>query len=135
MSDVGADVDCPVCEGDLRVVEERSTTERAWAWFNYGPPVWRRRFECDRCDFSGTDRSFSSLYVSPSSRGIVRRWRDFQFSRRFMPVPRFYATLIGVGAVVGLVLELTLGWPWWIPTVAAPLGGWIWAASSALSGS
>ncbi len=126
---------CPVCGSELQVVEERSLPERAWAWFNHGPPVWRQRFECDGCEFSGTDRSFSSLYVSPSSRGIVGRWRDFQFSRRFMPVPRFYAILIVASAVVGVVLQLTAGWPWWLPTAAVPLGGWIWAASSALSGS
>lgn len=126
---------CPVCGSELGVVEERSAGERAWAWFNHGPPVWRRRYECDRCDFSGTDGSFSSLYVSPSSTGVVRRWRDFQFSRRFMPVPRFYAILIAVGAAVGVVLQVIVGWPWWMPTVAVPVGGWIWAASSAVSGS
>lgn len=123
---------CPVCESELRVVEERSFSERAWAWFNDGPSVWRRRFACDRCAFSGTDRSFSNLYVSTSSRTIVRRWRDFQFSRRFMPVPRFYASLAAVGAALGVALQLTVGWPWWVTTVAVPIGGWIWAASSVL---
>lgn len=126
-------MNCPACGSEIRVVEQRSFSERAWAWFNDGPPVWRQRYACDECDFSGTDRSFSTLYTSPSSRGIVRRWRDFQFSRRFMPVPRFYAILATVGAAVGVALQLTVDWPWWVTAVAVPLGGWIWAASSVLS--
>lgn len=121
---------CPECGNDLQVVEERSFVQRAWAWFNHGPPVWRREFECRACGFTGTDRSITSLSRSGAIARIVHRWRRFQFSRRVMPVPRFYVILGVAGAVVGAALNLTVGWSWWWTGLAMPLGGWLWAASS-----
>lgn len=132
----GGDVlgSCPVCDGDLAMVERRTLAARAWVWFNDGPPVWRVRFQCAQCDFSGTDRAFSNLYRSAASWGMLQRWRQFQFSRRFFPVPRFYAILTLTGAVTGMGLQLTFGWPWWWSAMLLPIAGWLWAASSASAG-
>lgn len=121
---------CPECGNDLQVVRERSLVQDAWAWFNNGPPVWRREFECSACGFTGTDRSVASLSRSGVIAGMVHRWRRLQFSRRVMPVPRFYVILGVAGAVVGVAMNLTVGWPWWWTGLAMPLGGWLWAASS-----
>ncbi len=90
-----------------------------------------RAVQCAHCDFSGTDRSFSNLYTS--SPGVLERWRQFQFSRRFFPVPRFYAVLATIGAATGMGLQLTLGWRWWWPAIMFPTAGWLWAASSAFA--
>lgn len=107
---------------------------RAWAWFHEGPPVWRYRFECDRCDYSGTDRSFSSLYRASGQPALGRRWREFQFSRSFFPVPRFYVLLFVAGSALGMGVQAATGWPWWWFAVALPLAGWLWAASSVRPG-
>lgn len=126
-------MNCPVCGHELQVVEERSFVQRAWAWFNDGPPVWHQRFECGACEFSGTDRSVTSLCRSTVAGGALRLWRRFQFSRRCMPVPRFHVVLAVVGAAVGISLQLTVGWPWWWTTLSMPFGGWLWAATSVRS--
>lgn len=126
---LGANVTCPDCGHELRVVERRTSLQWTWAWFNTGPFAWHERWQCDTCGFSGTDQSFSALSRSPSRSKIVGRWRRFQRSRGRFPVPRFYAILTVAGATVGLVVQATLGWPWWLPALAFPVGGWLWAAA------
>ena len=96
---------CPDCSGSLHVVRERSVVQRAWAWFNEGPPVWRRELACDRCDFTATDRSLTAFRRPSRGGAVIVRWRRFQLSRSRMPAPRFYVLLAGVGGLLGAGMQ------------------------------
>lgn len=52
-------------------------------------------------------------------------WRMVMGHRTAHPVPITYVFAAALGLIVGLVLQFTIGFPWWIPTIAAPIIAWL----------
>lgn len=51
--------------------------------------------------------------------------------RRWVPVPATYLLAAAAGTVLGVVAELTLGWPWWLVAVGVVTAVWLVFLASA----
>ncbi|MDX2466683.1 MAG: hypothetical protein QNL12_05175 [Acidimicrobiia bacterium] len=60
--------------------------------------------------------------------GTVRR------GRRMEPVPLTYLMAAGLGLVVGVIMDLVLGWPWWWVAIAVMAMVWLFFMSTAFWG-
>lgn len=66
----------------------------------------------------------------------LRRWfrygRAVHDARTAEPVPMTYLGALGIGLVLGAILDAWLGWPWWLVAVGALVLVWLIFMASAL---
>lgn len=59
-----------------------------------------------------------------------RLFRTLLAERRAQPTPMTYLLAAGTGLLLGLVLDLALGWPWWAVTAGFVVFAWLLFLSS-----
>jgi hypothetical protein len=64
----------------------------------------------------------------------ARLLRVILAQRRMHPVPLTYLMAAGVGVILGLILDLVLGWPWWAVAGGFVFFVWLFFLSSAFRG-
>ena len=87
------------------------------------PRVWRwMRFGGNR----GGTRGWAAYEPLSKPRLLEVPRQIWRVLRRYSarPAPIHYIALAGVGAILGVVLRIARGVPWWIPPVFAIAGGW-----------
>jgi hypothetical protein len=96
---------------------------------------WPSSQVCPRCGHVAAAGSAASLARPPGwwsgparLAGVVRRRR----SR--VPVPATYLVAAAAGVVLGAVLQVVLGWPWWLVAAGVVVVGWLLFLSSAFWG-
>jgi hypothetical protein len=53
--------------------------------------------------------------------------------RRRIHLPRFfYVAAAAIGALIGVALDIAIGWPWWVLALAAPVSLWLWVTVPAM---
>ena len=117
---------CRTCGSSLEYWEPR-TWESARHWFLYGGN-WLR--PCWRCTGCGSTMVEISLV---KRRGWAIPWRVYAVlrdRRSTHPMPATYAWTAVLGSVVGAVLNLVLGWPWWAFTLGFVVLEWLVFTSS-----
>ncbi len=61
-------------------------------------------------------------------------WQAIRWSRTAIPSPAVYLTAAAAGGALGVLVQLTVGWPWWLPCVLAVIAVWLLFAATALAG-
>jgi hypothetical protein len=119
--------------------QELETTRPGWVeglrtWLRSGGR-WPSSQICRRCGHATAAGSVAYLARPPGwwsvpvrLAGVVRRRR----SR--VPVPATYLVAAAAGVVLGAVLQVWLGWPWWLVAVGAVAAVWLLFLSSAFWG-
>lgn len=88
-----------------------------WRWLKYGGTV--------RGGATYIEASKPRLWAVP-----WRAWRALARHRRIIPSPLLYLVVAGIGLVIGVALQLTLGIWWWLPPVVLLVVAWLVAFTS-----
>ena len=112
----------------MRLTEPLPRARRLSRWFAYGRvPAGQISYKCDAC---GMGASMGALYTDGYRLGRGLGLRDLYGQRAMQPVPRFYAIMAAVGAVIGAAWSVLLSWPWWLGPLLAVGGGWAFMTST-----
>jgi len=110
-------------------------TRAVWSWLVDGTSTGGTHEECTRCGLGRVSHTFSARPGRPTPLGIPWRFvRTLLDHRSREPVPILYVEVLVAGTVIGIVLDVLLGVPWWLLPLAALAGTWIYFLSSAFSG-
>lgn len=125
---------CPEC-GEAPVHEHRPDWwERLRYWLTTGSEV-PTTLNCPE----GHEWATNFAVVSFFRRDLGPRWvrlpadvlRVLLAERRMHPAPITYLMAFGIGLVLGLALDATLGWPWWLVTIVFVFLVWLFSLMSA----
>ncbi len=127
---------CPQCGKKPVGVVRASPWDRTWHWFNSGTPVPDTMTCEDGHQWSSGSISSVRVYrpghdwawLPVSLSRMVSRHRSMQ------AVPRTYVLAAVVGALLGGLLELLVGWSWWLVALAFMAAVWLFFLSSAFWG-
>ncbi|HEX2029896.1 MAG TPA: hypothetical protein VHL78_00640 [Actinomycetota bacterium] len=109
---------CPNCGADDWEVHERATTDRLAEWFRTGWRAPRREMRCRRCgEAVGTP-----LVTVRGRPGVIRHLR---FAWPIKLAPWVHIAAASLGVVAGVVLDATVGWPWWAFPPVAVTATWL----------
>jgi hypothetical protein len=91
---------------------------------------------CRRCGNASDTRSHRALWAARQGWWSVpiRLVQALRHHRTMIPVPATYLVATLVGAVVGVAVQLVLGWPWWLVAAAVVAAVWLFFASTAVWG-
>jgi hypothetical protein len=104
--------------------------EGVLSWLS-GGGAWRpERARCRSCGDIGPSPGVMLVEIRTSgwrfALGAPRRiWWMLRMRRSLIPAPWIYLASAGVGVLVGLALDRSLGWPWWAPALAFPVVAWL----------
>lgn len=120
---------CGTCGAEDWRVEELGLAHRFWWRLRTGRPAPRNARICGRCgarSFGSSSALYEATPVQTSWWGApVRVWRALLGARTAYPAPIVYVGAAAVGIVVGVLLDLALGWPWWAVAVAFVVLVWL----------
>lgn len=123
---------CSSCGAEDWQVQEFGPLERVLCWLQFGRPAPRASLTCRQCG--------SQLLAHGGRRWAVyraRRYRAFWWgapvrivrvllhARTAIPVPIIYVGAAAVGTILGIILDLTVGWPWWAGALGSVAGVWV----------
>ena len=69
-------------------------------------------------------------FVTPAIEGV----RALLHRRSMIPAPWIYLAAAGLGLVLGVTLDVWLGWPWWAVALGVLAAVWLLFVSSAFIG-
>ena len=126
---------CPVCglDGDVVVAPGRWGRLRGWMVYGQAPAPTLRCVD-------GHEWTAGSTGWLTDGGGRSRSWwgwparvvRVLLDHRTAEPVPRFWLAAGVVGVALGVAVQVTLGWPWWLVTVAWLAVVWLVFLTTAL---
>ena len=123
---------CPECgENDWRL-ERRSFPRKILGWPGSGRWPADERV-CGRCGLRTGESAVATyaLLRTSASGAPVRVLRVLRRRRTIIPVPMTYLMAAALGIAIGILLQLVLGWPWWLVALAVVGAVWLLFASSA----
>lgn len=128
---------CPYCGADPIETHQPGWWQRFRYWLTNGGPAPTTM----TCEHGHRWSGSSHMLLSRGRRG---RWRWLWLpvelflvvyrERSMVPVPLTYlmATLIGIG--LGVIADVTVGWPWWLVAAGFVAAVWLFFLASALWG-
>lgn len=130
---------CSNCGADDVQAEKLGFFERMLRWLRLGRPAPRARLTCRNCGSElpahGGAR-IAMLRSRPSNASWwgapIRFLRVLLGARTAIPAPIVYLAAALVGAVLGALLDLAAGWPWWIVALGAVAVVWVLFLMTAL---
>ncbi len=119
---------------DVFLLSQPGFIERIRHFVWYGMPAMGSWGCPNGHDVAGTIGSTRQLTASPLSRLLrvpIEVARAIHEARSIDPVPATYLIAAGLGAVIGIVLDLWVGWPWWLVTLGVVAAVWLLFLASA----
>src|ERR671914_93061 len=124
---------CPACGAAALEHQRSSNWKRFRYWLKFGGP--RRPSESIVCTACGYEQAVGLLTYPLRRRPIPVRLLDVLRSERSrIPTPLFYLEVAVASTLVGIVLDLTIGWPWWLFPLGGVAAAWLFFMSSAFWG-
>ena len=128
---------CPYC-GEEAIEQQRlSGSDRFRHWLRFGGPVPGTATCVNGHEWEGGSQSSLYRMRTGAPRWLwlpVELFRVVHRERSMVPVPVTYLAAAGVGIVVGVILDVVVGWPWWLIAVGFVAAVWLVFLSSALWG-
>ncbi|HEV8649717.1 MAG TPA: hypothetical protein VG276_10005 [Actinomycetes bacterium] len=131
-----AQVPCMACGAWDVDVSRPGWAEGLRDWLRFGGP-WRPiRQVCRRCGNASSAGSIGTLRPSPRDWWSVpvQVFRTLRWRRTMTPIPATYLVATVVGAALGVVAQLVLGWPWWLVAAGFVAAVWLFFFSTAFWG-
>lgn len=132
---------CSSCGAEDWQVDEFGPLRRVSGWLQSGRPAPRARLTCREC---GTEVLTHDNGLSPVLRlsryhsawwgAPIRVLRVLVHARMITPTPLIYLTAGAAGALLGLALDLTIGWSWWTVALGSVAVAWTLFLLTALKG-
>lgn len=130
---------CSNCGAEDWALEEFGRIRRLSGWLQQGRPAPRARLTCRNCgvELSTRDGSWAVLrqYRTSGWWGApLRVIRVLLLARLAIPAPWIYLAAVATGALLGLALDVTIGWPWWARALGWVAGVWLLFLLTAFKG-
>lgn len=132
---------CSNCGAEDWQVEEFGAFARLSLWLQSGRPAPRARLTCRSCGAGLLTHDNGSWGVLRSYRTLSGRWgapirvlRALVYARTAIPAPWIYLAAAAAGTLLGIALNVTIGWPWWAVALASVAAVWILFLLTAFTG-
>ncbi len=121
---------CPRCRRPGEAADPRGWG-RLREWLVHGDARPRMRCDNGHTWVAGTR---TGLYRATSGWNLPGRLLRVLLDRRMaQPIPLFMLGVALVGVLLGVVLDVALGWPWWLTALLAPAVVWLAFLATAFS--
>ena len=128
---------CPMCDGDVVSSTKPTLWERVRYWLWYGSALSPTLTCSNGHEWNVGGRGTFSLVRRRGPQWLRIPWLVFRAvheSRSMEPVPLTYVMAVLVGAVVGVVANVVLGWMWWLVAGVFVVSVWLFFMASAFWG-
>ncbi len=123
---------CSKCGAGDWQVEEFGLFARLSRWLQSGRPAPMARLTCRNCGTEFLTHDRGSWTVLRSYRMVSDWWgapirvlRVLVHARMAIPAPWLYLAAAAAGTLLGLALNVTIGWAWWAVALASVAAVWI----------
>ena len=128
---------CPYCGEEAAEQRRPSIWERFRHWLLFGGSAPVTATCVNGHEWEGGSQTTLYRVRTSGPRWLslpVELFRVVRSDRSMVPVPLTYVAAAGVGIVAGVVVDVVVGWPWWLIAVGFVVAVWLVFLSSALWG-